>query len=131
MQGNALQVEWESVLSPDACSFIIGNPPFLDARNQSKEQKAELVAVFGGARDAGNIDYVAGWYMKAAQYVGVHPIRCAFVSTNSICQGEQVANIWHPIYQTGVRVDFAHNTFRWTNDTKGAAAVFCVIVGFS
>lgn len=89
------------------------------------------MAVFHGARNAGNIDYVAGWYMKAAQYMGKHPVRAGFVSTNSICQGEQVANAWSPIYDLGVRIDFAHDTFRWTTDASGGAAVFVVIVGFS
>lgn len=89
------------------------------------------MAVFHGARNAGNIDYVAGWYMKAAQYMGEHPVRAGFVSTNSICQGEQVANVWSPIYDLGVRIDFAHDTFRWTTDASGGASVFVVIVGFS
>ncbi|MDO5535064.1 MAG: N-6 DNA methylase [Propionibacteriaceae bacterium] len=129
--GNALEMDWEQVLPPENCTYVIGNPPFRGARYQTPEQKAELAVVFGGARNAGNIDYVAGWFMKAAQYVGDHPIRAAFVSTNSIVQGEQVANVWSPIYDLGMRIDFAHDTFRWTNDATGAAAVFVVIVGFS
>ncbi|MBX7555681.1 N-6 DNA methylase [Streptomyces sp. tea 10] len=129
--GNALTVDWTQVLDPAECDYIIGNPPFRGARFQTKEQKAELMAVFHGARNAGNIDYVAGWYMKAAQYMGEHPVRAGFVSTNSICQGEQVANVWSPIYNLGVRIDFAHDTFRWTTDASGGAAVFVVIVGFS
>ncbi|MFD2674117.1 class I SAM-dependent DNA methyltransferase [Gulosibacter bifidus] len=129
--GNALTLDWKNVIEPEECDYIIGNPPFLGARNQSKQQKAELQAVFQGAKNAGNIDYVAGWYMKAAQFVANHPVRCAFVSTNSICQGEQVANVWSPIYDLGVRIDFAHDTFRWVNDSAGQAAVFVIIVGFS
>ena len=129
--GNALTVDWTQVLEPAECDYIIGNPPFRGARFQTGEQKAELMAVFHGARNAGNIDYVAGWYMKAAQYMGKHPVRAGFVSTNSICQGEQVANVWSPIYDLGVRIDFAHDTFRWTTDASGGAAVFVVIVGFS
>ncbi|MBD9699545.1 class I SAM-dependent DNA methyltransferase [Flavimobilis sp. GY10621] len=128
---NALEVDWEEVLPADLCSYIIGNPPFRGARYQTREQKAELVAVFNGARNVGNIDYVAGWFMKAAQYMGDHKIRAAFVATNSICQGEQVANVWSPIYDLGVRIDFAHDTFKWTNEASGAAAVFVVVVGFS
>ena len=131
VRGNALEMDWQDVLPAEQCSYVIGNPPFRGARWQTPTQKAELAAVFGGARNAGNIDYVAGWSMKAAQYLGEHPIRAAFVSTNSIVQGEQVANVWSPIYDLGVRIDFAHDTFRWTNEATGAAAVFVVIVGFS
>ncbi|MBQ9954934.1 MAG: class I SAM-dependent DNA methyltransferase [Eggerthellaceae bacterium] len=98
---------------------------------QSKEQKEDIMEVFHGSKNCGNVDYVAGWYMKAAEYIEEHPIRCAFVSTNSICQGEQVANIWSPIYDLGVRIDFAHDTFRWRNEATGQAHVFVVIVGFS
>lgn len=129
--GNALELDWTEVIDPAECDYIIGNPPFRGARYQTKEQKAELAVVFGGARNAGNIDYVSGWFMKAAQYMGDHPIRVALVSTNSIVQGEQVANVWSPIYDLGFRIDFAHDTFRWTNESSDAAAVFVVIVGFS
>lgn len=129
--GNALEVDWEQVLPAEQCDYIIGNPPFRGARYQTSEQKAELAAVFGGARNAGNVDYVSGWFMKAAHYMADHPIRAAFVSTNSIVQGEQVANVWSPIYDLGFRIDFAHDTFRWTNEAADAAAVFVVIVGFS
>lgn len=129
---NALRTPWEEVLDPSQCNYIIGNPPFLGARNQSKEQKAEIKDVFPkGTKNVGNIDYVAGWYIKAAQYMGEHPVRAAFVSTNSICQGEQVANIWYPITQLGFHINFAHDTFRWGNEASDQAHVFCVIVGFS
>ncbi|MDK8825783.1 hypothetical protein QP974_06475 [Corynebacterium striatum] len=132
--GNALQLDWADVLDPSECSYTIGNPPFLGARNQSKEQKAELQAAFksiGATKNLGNIDYVGGWYAKAAEYLGDHDIRAAFVSTNSICQGEQVANVWSPLWDMGIRIDFAHDTFKWTNGAADQAAVFCVIVGFS
>lgn len=131
VHGNALQIDWAEVLDPAECNYIIGNPPFVGARYQSKEQKADVLRVFGGARNAGNVDFVAAWFMLAARYMGDHPVRAAFVSTNSICQGEQVANVWSPIYDLGVRIDFAHDTFRWTTESSGAAAVFVVIVGFS
>lgn len=130
--GNALRTDWVSVLAPEQCNYIIGNPPFLGARNQSKEQKAEIKDAFPlGTKNVGNIDYVAGWYIKAAEYMECFPIRAAFVSTNSICQGEQVANIWYPITQMGFRINFAHDTFRWANEAATQAHVFCVIVGFS
>lgn len=131
VQGNALAMDWSEVVSPGECDYIIGNPPFRGARFQDDAQKAELKSVFGGARNAGNVDYVSGWFMKAAHYMGSHPIRAAFVSTNSICQGEQVANVWSPIYELGFRIDFAHDTFRWVSEASGQAAVFVVIVGFS
>jgi hypothetical protein len=132
--GNALQTDWTEVLSPAECSFIIGNPPFLGARNQSKEQKQDVKDAFtaiGATKNLGNVDFVAGWYAKAAAFIGDSPVRCAFVSTNSICQGEQVANVWSPIWDLGVRIDFAHDTFRWRNEASDQANVFCVIVGFS
>ncbi|MBR6975860.1 MAG: class I SAM-dependent DNA methyltransferase, partial [Ottowia sp.] len=128
---NALRMDWNEVLPASECSYIIGNPPFYGARMQSKEQKAELIAVFGGARNSGNVDYVSGWFVKAADYIADEPVRCAFVATNSICQGEQVANVWHPLHQRGVHIDFAHTTFRWRNEALEQAHVFVVIVGFS
>lgn len=134
IQGNALQTDWSEVLPPEECDYIIGNPPFLGARNQSAAQKAEIKTAFeviGATRNLGDIDYVAAWYAKAVTYMGDHKIRAAFVSTNSICQGSQVANIWHPLYEHGIRIDFAHDTFKWANESNDPAAVYCVIVGFS
>lgn len=130
-EGNALKMDWNEVLSSEECHYIVGNPPFYGARNQSKEQKAELIEVFHGAKNSGNVDYVAGWYMKAAEYTQGTHARCAFVSTNSICQGEQVANVWKPIFDIGIRIDFAHDTFRWANEAIEQAHVFVIIVGFS
>ena len=130
--GNALRMDWSEVITPEDCDYIIGNPPFLGARNQNREQKAEIKDAFpAGTKNVGNIDYVAGWFIKAAQFMGAHPVRTAFVATNSICQGEQVANIWYPITQLGFHINFAHNTFRWGNEAADQAHVFCVIVGFS
>ena len=131
VQGNALRMDWNEVLPAAQCSYVVGNPPFLGARFQSSEQKQEVLDVFGGARNAGNIDYCGAWYMKAARYTEGTHARCALVSTNSICQGEQVANLWKPIFDMGVRIDFAHNTFRWSSEAVDNAHVFCVIVGFS
>ncbi|APT85204.1 DNA methyltransferase [Corynebacterium aquilae] len=131
IQGNALTTDWNRAVEASDCNYIIGNPPFLGARNQNADQKAEIKAVFNGAKNSGNIDYVAGWFAKASDYIQDFPIECAFVATNSICQGEQVANVWYPLYQKGVRIDFAHDTFRWANESNNQAHVFCVIVGFS
>lgn len=129
-EGNALRTDWPEVF-PDDLTYLVGNPPFLGARNQSKEQKAELLEVFDGAKNAGNIDYCGAWYMKAARFTQGKRTRCALVSTNSICQGEQVANLWKPLHDLGIHIDFAHNTFRWDNEAADKAHVFCVIVGFS
>ncbi|QDZ42447.1 DNA methyltransferase [Corynebacterium sp. sy039] len=129
---NALTTDWSTFIDPAICDYIIGNPPFLGARNQTKEQKQEIKDIFPkGTKNVGNIDYVAGWYIQAANFMQDYPVRTAFVSTNSIVQGEQVANIWSPIFELGFRINFAHNTFRWTNEATEQAHVFCVIVGFS
>ncbi|NMX03065.1 class I SAM-dependent DNA methyltransferase [Mobiluncus mulieris] len=129
---NALSLDWNQVLPAGQCTYVLGNPPFIGARNQVKAQKAELQAVFHHAKNSGNIDYVACWYLKAAEYMQLNPgVRTAFVSTNSICQGEQVANMWNPITDLGVHIDFAHTTFRWKNEASDQAHVFVIIVGFS
>lgn len=130
MEGDALNMDWHEVF-PKTLSALAGNPPFVGARFQSPAQKAHVMRVFDGKRNSGNIDYCAAWYMKAAQFMEVVPCRAALVSTNSICQGEQVANIWKPLHEMGVKIDFAHNTFRWDNEAENKAHVFCVIVGFS
>lgn len=130
---NALTTDWAKVVPPEKCSYIIGNPPFRGSKYQSAEQKGEIKAIFDGAKNSGTIDYVAGWHMKAARYMADHKIRTALVSTNSICQGEQTANVWSPIYDLGFRIDFAHDTFKWATETVNGANVHCVIVivGFS
>lgn len=129
-EGNALTTEWSDVF-PHDLTYLVGNPPFLGARNQSKEQKTEMLKVFDGVKNAGNIDYCGAWYIKAARFTEGKRTRCALVSTNSICQGEQVANLWKPMHDMGLHIDFAHNTFRWDNEAADKAHVFCVIIGFS
>lgn len=129
-EGNALTTDWASVFPRDL-TYLVGNPPFVGARFQSAEQKRQVMDVFKGAKNSGNIDYCAAWYMKAARFTEHSHTRCALVSTNSICQGEQVANIWKPICDLGIHIDFAHTTFRWDNEAAAKAHVFCVIVGFS
>ena len=132
VEDNALRVDWETVVPKDKLNYIMGNPPFVGARLMSKEQKDDLLSVFGAKwKNAGNLDYVACWYKKATDLMKGTNIRAALVSTNSVSQGEQVANLWKPLFETGVKIDFAHRTFRWSNETKKAAAVFCVIIGFS
>ena len=129
--GNALRLEWASVLPPAQCSIIMGNPPFVGYSYQSKQQKADLEGVFKGVKGAGVLDYVCAWYGKAADYIQANPnVPVAFVSTNSICQGEQVTLLWGYLLAKGIRIQFAHRTFRWSNEGRGVAAVHCVIVGF-
>lgn len=131
-QGNALRVDWAEVLAPQACSFIVGNPPFVGYSNQSREQKADLELVYAGASGAGVLDYVAAWYVKAAHYMQASPkVQTAFVSTNSLCQGEQVAALWSMLLPMGAHIHFAHRTFKWSNEGRGVAAVHCIIMGFA
>lgn len=128
---NALRLDWNEVLPAERCSYVLGNPPFLGKTYQSKEQKADLAAVMQGIHGAGDLDFVCGWYVLAAQYMQRRRgTQAAFVSTNSITQGEQVAVLWGEMQRLGMHTHFAHRTFQWTNEASGKAAVHCVIVGF-
>jgi len=131
VRGNALTMDWEDVVAKCGLNYILGNPPFLGARVMTKEQSLELVAIFDGMKNVGNLDYVCAWYKKAQVYIQGTDIRCAFVSTNSICQGQQVPIIWKELFKNGVHINFAHQTFKWSNEARGKAAVYCIIVGFS
>ncbi len=128
---NSLCIDWRDVLPPEQCSYVLGNPPFIGYSYQNKEQKSDMEIVFGKLKGAGVLDYVACWYAKAANYIQVNPlIEVAFVSTNSITQGEQVSILWSHLFAQGIHIHFAHRTFQWSNEGKGIAAVHCVIVGF-
>lgn len=130
VEGNALRIDWESVVPKNELNFIMGNPPFVGYSLQSREQKEDLIEVTDNAGK--NLDYVAGWYFKAAKLMLDTNIRTAFVSTNSICQGEQVAVVWKPLFtKLNIHIDFAHRTFRWDSEASHKAHVHCVIVGFS
>ena len=130
VEGNALRVDWESVVPKEKLNYIMGNPPFVGDTYQTADQKADLLAL--PIKLGKNIDYVAGWYVKAALLMVDTDIRTALVSTNSITQGEQVAEIWKPLFiDLGVHIDFAHRTFRWDSEANMKAHVHCVIVGFS
>lgn len=130
VEGNALQMDWEDVVSKMQLNYIMGNPPFIGYTYQTTEQKADLQNTMAGIGK--NIDYVSGWYFKAAQLMQSTAIRTAFVSTNSITQGEQVAGVWKPMFERlGIHIDFAHRTFRWDSEANLKAHVHCVIVGFS
>ena len=137
VEGNALRLDWESVVDKTRLNYIMGNPPFVGYSLQSKSQKDDILSVYIDEKGkpykaAGKIDYVAGWYFKAAQFMQETSIRAAFVSTNSITQGEQVAGVWKPLYDRfGIHIDFAHRTFRWDSEASLKAHVHCVIVGFS
>jgi len=117
---------------PAPYNYIMGNPPFVGARLMSKEQKEDLLPIFKGCKNIGNLDYVGGWYMKAAQLMQAnHTIRAALVSTNSIAQGEQPAILWNALYGENMHIDFAYRTFRWDSEATLKAHVHCVIIGFS
>lgn len=129
IEGNALRLDW-----PEA-DYIMGNPPFVGARNKTSEQAADMESVFGGKWSGlGNLDYVTAWYKKAVDYVlatkNTERTKVAFVSTNSICQGDSVATLWKPLFESGLEIGFAHRTFRWDNESFEKAHVHCVIIGF-
>ena len=129
--GNALRLDWAQVLAPRDCSFIVGNPPFVGAKFQNAPQRADVALVLGGVANHGLLDYVTCWYVLAARYMQANPqVACALVSTNSICQGEQVGVLWPYLLAQGVQIRFAHRTFQWSNEGRGVAAVHCIIVGF-
>ena len=146
VHGNALRLDWNEVLPAERCSFVLGNPPFIGYSNQSAAQKADTESIFRPLKGGGMLDFVAAWYVKAAGYLAAASLplplgedwgegnrpapRAAFVSTNSITQGEQVAVLWSWLLAQGIHIHFAHRTFRWSNEASGKAAVHCVIIGF-
>ena len=137
VEGNALQLDWQDVLPANECDYVMGNPPFIGSANQSKIQKMDMELVANTIKGYKSLDYVAGWYIKAMHYMQSvtkqnHHIETAFVSTNSIIQGEHVAILWrYLLEELSGYINFAHHTFKWTNEGKGIAAVHCVIVGYS
>jgi hypothetical protein len=132
VHADALVIDWQDVIPKDKLSYILGNPPFVGAQIMTKEQKGILVKVFDNAKGVGNLDFVTAWYEKASKHMKDTKIKTAFVSTNSICQGEQVGILWKRLKEEyGVVIHFAHQTFKWNNDAPGVAAVQCVIVGFA
>ena len=130
VHGNALRIDWHDVC-PNA-DYIIGNPPFVGAKFMSAEQRADANAVFGNIKNAGLLDFVTAWHVKATRYMQQHPqTETALVSTNSTTQGEQVGALWGWMLAQGVKINFAHRTFSWTNEARGKAAVHVVIIGFA
>lgn len=130
LHGNALRCDWANLLPSGRFSYVMGNPPFVGAKYMSDKQRTDGTIVFEGIKNAGLLDFVAAWYVKAARLIGGSGTRCAFVSTNSICQGEQVGVLWSWMLKQGMHIFFAHRTFCWSNEARGTAAVHCVIVGF-
>ncbi|HSW62596.1 MAG TPA: DNA methyltransferase [Dissulfurispiraceae bacterium] len=147
--GNALRLNWNDVVSAEQVDYILGNPPFVGKQYQKADQKADMEMIFSGVKSAGVLDYVTAWYLKAVQYLRGNDkaaglldglfgktkrpgdrVKIAFVSTNSITQGEQVGVLWSELLRLGVKIHFAHRTFSWSNEARGNAAVHCVIIGF-
>ena len=131
VQGNALRVDWNSVLSREKCSYVLGNPPFVGKHLMSGEQGQDMDLVWGETEGVGVLDYVTAWYRKAAEYIQGTRIVVGFVSTNSITQGEQAGALWNPLFQRfALKIHFAHRTFTWASEARGKAHVHVVIIGF-
>lgn len=131
VEGNALRIDWESIVPKEKLNYIMGNPPFVGARLMNTIQKDDVLSIFDGVKNNGNLDYVSCWYKKAADMMTSTEIRTALVSTNSITQGEQVAILWKNLFENGVHIDFAYRTFKWDSEASLKAHVHCVIIGFS
>ncbi len=130
-EGNALRIDWNDVIPKEELNYIMGNPPFVGARLMNEDQKEDIANIFKGTKGAGNLDYVSCWYKKATKFIDNTAIEVAFVSTNSITQGEQTSILWKDILEKGININFAYRTFRWDSEAKEKASVFCVIIGFS
>lgn len=131
VEGNALQIDWESVVPKYELNYIMGNPPFVGARLMSQSQKSDMSNIFDKLKGVGNLDYVSAWYKKSADLMNGTAIKTALVSTNSVCQGEPASILWGMLFNQGIHIDFAYRTFIWSSEAKLQAHVHCVIVGFS
>ena len=130
-EGNALRLDWEEIVPKDKLNYIMGNPPFVGGMMTNSAQKEDMQAVFGDIKGLGELDYVSAWYQKATKYMMNTSVHAAFVSTNSICQGQQATTLWKPLFEQGVIINFAYRTFVWNSEAKDTAHVHCVIIGFS
>ncbi len=133
IEGNALKLDWNEVVPKEELNYIMGNPPFVGGKDQTREQKEEITAIFGkNFKNLGHLDYVASWYKKSAEYIQNTHIEIAFVSTNSIAQGEHVAVLWKYLFEElTIKINFAYTTFNWESEAKEQAGVHCVIIGFA
>jgi hypothetical protein len=128
--GNAARIEWREVCDPVGETYVLGNPPYAGSRTQSAEQKADFAEYFGSGRYPKDLDYIALWFLKGARFLRAgSDVQVAFVSTNSVCQGEQIALMWPGVFDAGARISFGHQSFRWSNQARGNAGVSCVVVG--
>ncbi len=128
---NALRMDWNDLLAAKDCSYVLGNPPFIGAKEKTAEQREDLDRVWIDVKSHRILDYVTCWYRRATDYMSMHDVKAAFVSTNSITQGEQVGILWNKLTEEGVKINFAHRTFSWQSEAKGKAHVHCVIIGFA
>ena len=132
IHGNDLRIEWADIVPKTHLSYILGNPPFYGKQYQSKEQKEDMKLIFNGVKGAGVLDYVTAWYLKASKLIKHTDIKVGFVSTNSIAQGEQTGILWNELFSNyGIKIHFAHRTFKWSNEAKGNAGVYVIIIGFA
>lgn len=137
VNNNSLKIDWQSIIKPlegvieePKYNYILGNPPFVGSKLMNSDQRSEITKLFNLVDGSGILDYVCGWYIKAAEYIKIYKSDAAFVSTNSIVQGEQVGILWQNIIGNNeIKITFAHQTFKWSNEAKGNAAVYCVIIG--
>ena len=129
VEGNALRVDWNDAVKKENLSYIMGNPPFIGSSKLQEDQKEDRMNIF--EENFGELDYVACWYKKASDYMDGTKIKCAFVSTNSICQGQQVSPLWKPLFEKGIKINFAYQSFDWKSESSKSASVVCIIVGFS
>jgi len=130
-ENNALRLDWEDVVSKHRVNYIMGNPPFVGHQWRNSEQQEDMKIVYKDSNKFGKLDYVCSWYKKAVEYMSRTKIRAAFVSTNSICQGESVSTMWKPLFNDGIEIIFAYHSFLWNNEAKNKAAVYCIIIGFA
>lgn len=131
VEGNALQLDWNNVIPKNELNYIMGNPPFVGGMMMSKDQKQDIINVVGDIKGVGELDFVSGWYYKATEYIKDTKIEVAFVSTNSICQGQQAVTMWKPLFEKGIKIQFAYRTFVWDSEAQQKARVHCVIIGFA
>lgn len=130
-EGNALQMDWKHIVPVSELDYIMGNPPFVGGMYMTTEQKTDITQVMAGFKSVGELDYVAGWYKKASEMMKGTNIESAFVSTNSICQGQQATTLWADLIKSGLLISFAHQTFIWDSEANNKAHVHCIIIGFS